>query len=86
MEPYVDINKSRVKPVPKQKVAAMLTGKKVLLVDDLGNTGKSLQVTKAHVLQQGAVEVRIATVCKKPENAVNPDYYEAKTSRWTVFP
>ncbi|MCW4007286.1 MAG: phosphoribosyltransferase [Candidatus Bathyarchaeota archaeon] len=86
VEFYVGIAKSRAEPVLKQKVAAMLTGKKVLLVDDVADTGKSLQFARAHVLQRGAAEVRIATLYKKPESAVKPDYYEAETSRWVVFP
>ncbi|MEM4243489.1 MAG: phosphoribosyltransferase [Candidatus Bathyarchaeia archaeon] len=86
VEFYMGIAKSRSEPVLKQKVAAVVTGKKALLVDDIADTGRSLQLARAHVLQQGATEVRIATLYKKPESAVKPDYYEAETSLWVIFP
>lgn len=86
VEFYVGIAKSRAKPVLKQKVAAPLTRKKVLLVDDIADTGKSLEFARAHVLQRGVAEIRIAALYKKPESAVKPDYYEAETRCWVVFP
>lgn len=86
VEFYMGIAKSRAEPVLKQKAAAAVKGKKVLLVDDIADTGKSLQLARAHVLQRGAAEVRVATLYKKPGSAVKPDYYEAETSLWVVFP
>jgi hypoxanthine phosphoribosyltransferase len=60
--------------------------KKVLIVDDVADTGKSLKLVKEHVLQQGAKEARTATLYYKPWSLVKPDYYEKETRLWIVFP
>jgi hypoxanthine phosphoribosyltransferase len=58
----------------------------VLVADEVADTGKSLKLVKEHIIQEGATEVRIATVYYKPRSIVKPDYYEKETSRWIVFP
>jgi hypothetical protein len=86
VEFYLGVAETRNEPVLTQGVSASVTGKKALIVDDVADTGKSLQLTREHVLQQGAIEVRIATVYRKPWSVIKPDYYEAETSGWVVFP
>ena len=86
VEFYLGVGETRNKPVLTQSVSASVTGKKALLVDDVTDSGKSLQLAKDHVLQQGTKEVRIATVYAKPFSVTKPDYYEKRTRRWVVFP
>lgn len=83
---YLGVAETQNEPVLTQRVSAVVNGKKVLLVDDVADTGKSLQLAKEHVLQQGATEVRIATLYYKPLSVTKPDYYEKETRRWVVFP
>jgi len=52
----------------------------------VADTGKSLQLAIEHLRQQGATEVRIATVYRKPLSIIKPDYYEKETRSWVVFP
>jgi hypoxanthine phosphoribosyltransferase len=86
VEFYLGVAETRNEPVLIQGVSAVVTGKKVLIVDDVADTGKSLQLAREHVLQQGATEVKIATVYRKPWSVIKPDYYETETSCWVVFP
>jgi hypoxanthine phosphoribosyltransferase len=86
VEFYLGVAETRNAPVLTQRVSAGVEGKKALLVDDVADTGKSLQLAKEHILQQGATEVRIATVYRKPFSIIKPDYYEKETRRWVVFP
>jgi hypoxanthine phosphoribosyltransferase len=86
VEFYLGVVETRNEPVLIQGVSAAVTGKKVLIVDDVADTGKSLQLAREHVLQQGATEVKIATVYRKPWSVIKPDYYETETSCWVVFP
>jgi hypoxanthine phosphoribosyltransferase len=86
VEFYLGVDETQNKPVLTQSVSASVTGKKALLVDEVTDSGKSLQLAKDHVLQQGAKEVRIATVYAKPFSVTKPDYYEKRTRRWVVFP
>ena len=86
VEFYLDVAKTRKEPVLTQNVSASVTDKKALLVDDVVDSGKSLRLAKKHILQQGALEVRITTIYCKSFSVTKPDYYEKETSRWVVFP
>lgn len=86
VEFYLGVAETRNKPVLTQRVSVDVEGKKALLVDDVADTGKSLQLAREHILQQGATEVRVATIYRKPLSAIAPDYYEKETRRWVVFP
>jgi hypoxanthine phosphoribosyltransferase len=86
VEYYLGVAETKNEPVLTQGVSAVVTGKKVFIVDDVADTGKSLKLVKEHILQQGAKEARIATVYYKPWSVVKPDYYERETRLWIVFP
>jgi hypoxanthine phosphoribosyltransferase len=86
VEFYLSVAETRNEPVLTQGVSAVVEDKKVLLVDDVADTGKSLQLAREHIRQKGATEVRIATVYRKTFSVITPDYYEKETRRWVVFP
>lgn len=86
VEFYLGVAETLNEPALTQGVSAGVSGKKALVVDDVADTGKSLQLAKEHLLRQGAAEVRIATLYYKPFSATEPDYYEKETRRWVVFP
>jgi hypoxanthine phosphoribosyltransferase len=86
VEFYLGVAETRNEPVLTQGLSTAVTRKRALIVDDVADTGKSLQLARKHVLQQGATEVKSATVYRKPWNIIKPDYYETETSCWVVFP
>jgi uncharacterized protein len=86
VEYYLDIGKTLQEPVLKQCLTESITGKRVLLVDDVSDCGKSLKLAKEHLQIQGAVEIKVATLYSKPGTITKPDYFEKETSRWIVFP
>ena len=86
VEFYLGVAETKNEPVLTQGVSGVVTGKKALIVDDVADTGKSLHLAREHVLQQGATEIRIATVYRKPWSIIKPDYYETETRCWVVFP
>jgi len=86
VEFYLGVAETRKEPVLTQSVSGSVTGKKALLVDDVVDSGKSIRLARERVLQQGAREVRIATVYAKPFSVTKPDYYEKGTRSWVVFP
>lgn len=83
---YTGVAETKEEPVLTQPVSVKVAGKKVLIVDEIADTGKSLNLVKGHIIEKGASEVRIATVYYKPWSIVKPDYYEKETSCWVVFP
>ncbi len=83
---YVGVAETKGEPVLTQPVSVLVAGKNVLVVDEVADTGKSLKLVKEHIIEQGATEVKIATVYYKPWSIIKPDYYEKETSEWIVFP
>jgi hypoxanthine phosphoribosyltransferase len=83
---YVGVAETKGKPVITQPVSVSVRGKRVLVVDDVADTGESLRLVRAHLEEQDATEVKIATIYYKPWSVVIPDYCEKETSSWIVFP
>ena len=83
---YLGVTKTKGDPVITQPVSTSVKGKKVLIVDEVADTGKSLRLVKSHLEEHGATEVKIMTIYYKPWSIVVPDWYAKKTSRWIVFP
>ena len=86
VEFYLGVAETQNEPVLTQSVSADVTEKKVLLVDDVADTGKSLLLAVEHLKQHGASEVQVATVYRKPLSVITPDYWEKETCGWVVFP
>ncbi|MDI6820271.1 MAG: phosphoribosyltransferase [Candidatus Hodarchaeaceae archaeon] len=59
---------------------------KVLVVDDVADTGTTLEFVVRHLKERGAKEVRVATVAWKPHSRIKPDFYVFETDKWIVFP
>jgi hypoxanthine phosphoribosyltransferase len=85
-ECYIGIAESRDQPKLTQCVSVDVAGKKVLVVDEIADSGKSLQLVVAHLLAQGAAVVKTATLCSKPKSAFIPDFCPKQTDCWVIFP
>jgi len=83
---YLGVAETKGEPVITQPVSASVKGKRVLVMDDVADTGKSLRLVKTHLLDEGATDVKIATIYYKPWSVLTPDYYKKKTSLWVIFP
>lgn len=86
IEYYNGINQTKDEPSLKQCLNTQLKCKTPLLVDDVSDTGSSLQLARNHLKQNGAKEIKIATLYVKPTSIMKPDYCEKQTSNWIVFP
>lgn len=83
---YLGIAETSSEPTLTQPVSVKTRGKKILIVDEVADTGKSLKMVRKHIVQEGAKEVRTVTVYYKPWSIVRPDYFAKETSDWIVFP
>jgi uncharacterized protein len=86
IEYYEGINQTKRKPILKKCLNISLTDMKTILVDDISDSGISLQLAKKHLQQHGAKETKIATLYTKSTTKTKPDYYEKLTDKWVVFP
>ena len=83
---YLGVAETKGEPTLTQPASVVVAGKKVLIVDEVADTGKSLKLVREHIIKEGATEAKVATVYYKPWSIIMPDYYEKETSRWIVFP
>ncbi|MBI5228440.1 phosphoribosyltransferase [Candidatus Micrarchaeota archaeon] len=84
---YSGIGKKKTKPEIIQDLATFLVkGNKILLVDDVADSGTSLFTAKKYLLKKGAKSVRIATIHYKSGSLVKPDYFVSRTKAWIVYP
>jgi hypothetical protein len=64
-----------------------LTGKKVLIVDDISDTGKSLKVATEYIKKMNPTDIKTTTLFYLTGSSFKPDFYgEEMTWRWVVFP
>ncbi len=83
---YRDIGETEEKPRIIQPLREAASGKKVLIVDDIVDSGETMKLAVKHVLEKGAVEVRTAAPYLKPWSMYKPDYYVRVVEGWVVFP
>lgn len=83
---YMGVAETKGEPTITQPVSVSVRDKKVLVVDEIADTGKSLRLIQSHLKKQGASEIKIATIYYKPWSVVTPDHYEKESSAWVVFP
>ncbi len=73
-----------------EELATRLDQKRVLVVDDITDTGQSLQLAVRHVADRGALEVRSATYLHISHSTYMPTYFAEEVARdawrWFVFP
>jgi hypoxanthine phosphoribosyltransferase len=86
IEFYVGLAKTTRKPVITQPLSQDIGSKRVLVVDDVSDTGESLKVALDHMLEKGAAGVKTVTVYYKPHSTFKPDFFADSTSDWIIFP
>ncbi|NLE06159.1 MAG: phosphoribosyltransferase [Crenarchaeota archaeon] len=74
------------KPILTQPVSVEVKNKKVLVVDEVADSGKTLQLIIKYLQEQGASEIKIACLYYKPNCTIKPDFFEKKTDNWIIFP
>ena len=83
---YTDINEHTEMPKITIPIYGDLKGKRVVIVDDVSDTGKTLEVVINEVKRLGAKEIKVACLAMKPWTSVVPDFYVFRTDKWIVFP
>jgi hypoxanthine phosphoribosyltransferase len=86
IEYYSDLGSKGREPKITQPLIVPLAGQRVLVVDEVVDTGESLLYAIEHVKKQGVAEVRSAVLHLKPKSRIAPDYYMQMVDSWTVYP
>ena len=69
-------------PVVEQLPQGRLEGRRVLVVDEIADTGKTLEVAVRELRRMNPREVRTSVLHLKPTSSVVPDYYVERLDRW----
>jgi len=87
VEFYTGVDERLPLPVllPPVPVAVDLSGQKVLIIDDVADTGETLRMVRDFCATHVA-ETRTAVLYEKPSSAVKCDYVWKRTSDWISFP
>ena len=74
------------KPVITHPPTIGVTGKRVLIVDDVVDTGKTLQLVIEELSRYDAEKIVSLAIYVKPWAMMTPDLYYGVTDKWVVFP
>jgi hypoxanthine phosphoribosyltransferase len=88
VEFYTDVEETLPEPVilPPLLDGPSLAGKKVLLVDDVSDSGRTLALVLELLQTTTGAQVRSAVLYAKPRTIQEADYTWRRTDRWINFP
>jgi len=69
-----------------QEISENIDGKKVLLFDDVTDSGKTMELALEYLETKGVTDVTTATLFHKPHSSYIPDYHVNQTTAWIIFP
>ena len=82
---YTDVGE-RVKPRILTTITEEISGKRVLLVDDLVDGGATMETVTRYLQSEGPKSLKTAVLYTKPWSTFRPDYALEVVDSWIVFP
>jgi len=86
IEFYTRVGKVGEKPVLVQSLPVEIGNERILVFDDVVDTGKSLPFCKQYLQMCGAKSITTASLFYKPWAEFIPDFYMCQTKAWIIFP
>jgi len=86
LKSYTGINQGSEKIDVVQPLADRITGERILIFDDVADSGRTLDFAKKYMDSLGAESVSAAALCFKPRSVCLPEYHAFTTSSWVIFP
>jgi hypoxanthine phosphoribosyltransferase len=80
------IYKKLDRPKIYQAIPEKVTGERILLFDDVADSGGSLEFVYQYLAKFQPRSITTATLLYKPWSTFRPDYYGAETDAWIHFP
>ncbi len=87
VEFYTGVNQRLDMPImlPPTPAVVDLSGMRVLIADDVADTGLTLQAVQEFCADHVA-EARVAVIYEKPHSIIKPEYVWRRTAAWIDFP
>lgn len=72
----------------RHPLCAPIEGRRVLIVDDVNDTGETLRIARGYLSDQGPVELHTAVLHEKTSSPLRADFTGATLSqwRWLIYP
>ncbi|NPA96072.1 MAG: phosphoribosyltransferase [Crenarchaeota archaeon] len=83
---YKGIGERAERPIVVKPITEDMRDRDALIVDDVADSGRTLQVVADIARLHGARTVYTAALFYKPWSIIIPDYYVEETDKWIVFP
>lgn len=83
---YTGIAKTKKAPIIIQSLPISIKGERVLIFDDIADSGETLEVAKQYAAMHGAKEIDTATIAVKNWTKVMPNYYAFSSGEWIIWP
>lgn len=83
---YTDINRTKKEPIILEDLGKDVSDKRVLVIDDVSDTGESLIKVLGYLKEKRPLEIKTATVYIKPWTKYVPDYYVKEFDGWIIYP
>lgn len=69
-----------------QPLTDSIHGQKILLFDEVIETGATIGRATEYLKLMGAKKITTASLCYKPHSKIKPDFYSFTTRVWVIFP
>lgn len=85
VEHWIETGKTKDEATIKYPLIADFSGRDILIIDDITDTGKSLIVSTDYLGNTSPRQTRVATMQYIPESKFKPDYFAEEVKVWTWF-
>jgi len=83
---YSGIGSTNKTPIISQSVSTNIEGERVLIFDDINDSGETMKVAKAYLTMRGAKELVTTSILQKPHTKTPSDYHVLNSTEWIIFP
>ena len=86
IEFYTGIGDTTRTPIITQSLPVNIQNEKILIFDDLVDSGETLELAKKYISQHGAKKVETAILFRKEWTKIETNYHVKESKAWIIFP
>jgi hypoxanthine phosphoribosyltransferase len=83
---YEAIGVRKERPYIKLAVLPPITAKNILVVDDVVDSGRTMQLVVEYLSSHKVKSTKTVAIYVKPWSSYIPDYYYEQATKWIIFP
>lgn len=83
---YSSIGETKETPIITQSLPINVEGERILLFDDINDSGRTLEAAANYLKLRGAKSIVTATIFQKAHSKNPSDFHVEETDSWVIFP